>query len=52
MGTATVSAAEVLGGKSVTFTAKPVTGAYKFVNWTDGEGNVVSTEATFATNIT
>ena len=55
LGGATVNegaTAEVLAGKSATFTAWPVTAAYKFVNWTDGESNVVSTEATFATNIT
>ena len=55
LGGATVNegaTAEVLAGKRATFTAWPVTAAYKFVNWTDGESNVVSTEATFATNIT
>ena len=55
LGGATVNGgatAEVLAGKSATFTAWPVTAAYKFVNWTDGESNVVSSDATFATNIT
>ncbi len=54
LGTAAVSTDKVLGGKSVTFTAKPVTGAYKFVNWTDDSNDdaVVSTEATYTTSIT
>jgi len=55
LGGATVNGgaeAEVLTGKSATFVAWPVSGAYKFVNWTDGDSNAVSTEATFVTNIT
>ena len=55
LGGATVNggaSSDVLAGKSATFTAWPVTAAYKFVNWTDGESNVASTDATFATNIT
>ena len=50
-GSASVSASEVLGGKSVTFTATPFSGAYKFVNWTDGETEV-STNASYTTPIT
>lgn len=55
LGGATVNggaSAEVLAGKSATFTAWPVSGAYRFVNWTNGESVEVSTDATFATNIT
>ena len=54
LGGATVNGgatAEVLAGKSATFTAWPVTAAYRFVNWTDSDSNVASTETTFATNI-
>lgn len=43
------SGTEVYEGSSVTFRAEAKTG-YKFVNWTDGEGNVVSTEAEFTMN--
>ena len=50
-GSASASASEVLGGKSVTFTAKPFSAAYKFVNWTDGE-TAVSTDAIYTTTIT
>ena len=46
-----VAFAEVLAGKSATFTAWPVTGAYRFVNWTDDGSNVASSDATFSTNI-
>ena len=41
------ASAEVFSGREVTFAATPVSSAYRFVNWTDGEGNIVSTEATF-----
>ena len=40
------AAAEVFSGREVTFVATPVSSAYRFVNWTDGEENIVSTEAT------
>lgn len=51
-GSATASASEVISGKPVTFTATPVSAAYTFTNWTDGEGSEVSTEATYTTTIT
>ncbi|MBR1870486.1 MAG: hypothetical protein IJ802_01520, partial [Kiritimatiellae bacterium] len=51
-GTASVSAGEVIAGKEVVFTAKPVSGAYRFVNWTDADGNEVSTDATYTAAIT
>lgn len=51
-GSATVSASEVVSGASVTFTAKPFSAAYKFVNWTDGEDNEVSTDAIYTTPVT
>lgn len=41
------AAAEVFSGREVTFVATPASSAYRFVNWTDGEENLVSTEATF-----
>jgi len=41
------AAAEVFSGHEVTFVATPASSAYRFVNWTDGEENIVSTEATF-----
>ena len=41
------AAAEVFSGREVTFVATPASSAYRFVNWTDGEENIVSTEATF-----
>ena len=41
------ASAEVFSGREVTFVATPVSSAYRFVNWTDGEGNIVSAEATF-----
>ncbi|MBQ8126071.1 MAG: hypothetical protein IJ173_09380 [Kiritimatiellae bacterium] len=50
-GSATVSASEVVSGSSATFTATPVSAAYQFVNWTDGENNEVSTEATYTATI-
>ncbi len=40
------AAAEVFSGREVTFVATPASSAYRFVNWTDGEENIVSTEAT------
>jgi len=40
------ASAEVFSGREVTFVATPVSSAYRFVNWTDGEENIVSTEAT------
>ena len=51
-GSATVSAAEVVSGSTATFTAAPVSAAYTFTNWTDGEGSEVSTEATYTATIT
>ena len=42
------AAAEVFSGREVTFVATPVSSAYRFVNWTDGEKNIVSTEVTFS----
>jgi len=41
------AAAEVFSGREVTFAATPASSAYTFVNWTDGEENIISTEATF-----
>ena len=41
------AAAEVFSGREVTFVATPASSAYRFVNWIDGEENIVSTEATF-----
>lgn len=41
------AAAEVFSGREVTFVATPASSAYRFVNWTDGEENIISTEATF-----
>ena len=45
------AAAEVFSGREVTFVATPASSAYRFVNWTDGEGNIVSTEATFVVSV-
>jgi len=41
------ASAEVFSGREVTFVATPASSAYRFVNWTDGGENIVSTEATF-----
>ena len=46
MGTASVSPASVTSGNTATFTASPNTN-YKFVNWTDDKGTVVSTLASY-----
>ncbi|MBR0197534.1 MAG: autotransporter-associated beta strand repeat-containing protein [Kiritimatiellae bacterium] len=47
IGTATATPARVFGGKETVFSAKPVSGAYRFVNWTDAGGNEISASATF-----
>jgi len=50
-GSAAASASEVVNGASVTFTAAPVSAAYEFVNWTDANNEVVSTEATYTATV-
>lgn len=51
MGTATASASKMAEGIStVTLTATPANINYKFVQWTDAEGNVVSTDAVYTTS--
>ena len=48
IGSATATPAKVFAGKETVFKAKPVSAAYRFVNWTDADDVEVSSFATFS----